>query len=404
VTRVSASYRSVFANGEFRTLFATQLLSVVGDQLARVALAVLVFERTGSPALTAVTYALTFVPDLLGGPLLGGLADRFPRRAVMVVCDLARAGLVALMALPGMPVWAVGVLLVGVQLFGAPFKAARAALLPAVLSGDRYLVADGLMNTTYQLGLLGGYTTGAPLVAWLGTGSALLADAATFVASAALIAAGLRPHPPAELPTRWTTVGSLRAGTRLVGRDRRLRALLGIACLSGFYAVPSGLALPYAAQIGASTAAVGLLLAADPLGSALGAAVLTRLVPHDLRLRLLGPLAVATSAVLLPTALAPGLWVTVVLWTACGLLSGHDAVTAAVFKLTVPAEQRGQAFGLASAALRAAQGFGIALAGLLAEATSPAVAVGLFALIGITAGTAAATAWRRALAAAEVVP
>src|SRR5829696_1856127 len=123
-----ATYGEVFAVAEFRALFAAQVLSVVGDQFARVALAVLVFDRTGSAGLAALTYALTFLPDLIGGPLLSGLADRMPRRRLMVICDLGRAVLLALMAVPGAPLWVLCVLLVAVQLLNSPFSAARAAM------------------------------------------------------------------------------------------------------------------------------------------------------------------------------------------------------------------------------------------------------------------------------------
>src|SRR5690348_9701371 len=98
-----ASFRSVFAVAEFRALWAAELFSVAGDQLARVALAVIVFARTNSAGLTAITYALTFVPALFGGVLLGGLGDRYPRRDVMVASDVVRGLLVALMALSGVP-------------------------------------------------------------------------------------------------------------------------------------------------------------------------------------------------------------------------------------------------------------------------------------------------------------
>ena len=96
-------YRDVFAVAEFRALWAAQVLSVGGDQLARVALTVLVYAHTGSALLAAVAYAASIAPQFLGGLLLSGLADRWPRRSVMIVCDLARAPLAALMAVPGMP-------------------------------------------------------------------------------------------------------------------------------------------------------------------------------------------------------------------------------------------------------------------------------------------------------------
>src|SRR5688572_20440400 len=98
-----ATYREVFAVAEFRHLWGAQTLSSLGDQLASVALAVLVYHRTHSALLTALTYALTYLPPIVGGPLLSGLADHFPRRRVMIVCDLARAALVGLMALEGTP-------------------------------------------------------------------------------------------------------------------------------------------------------------------------------------------------------------------------------------------------------------------------------------------------------------
>jgi hypothetical protein len=79
-----ASYREVFAVGEFRALFSAQALSYAGDQFAQVAIAILVYGRTHSAFLTALAY----LPPIAGGPLLSGLADLFPHRRVMIVCDL----------------------------------------------------------------------------------------------------------------------------------------------------------------------------------------------------------------------------------------------------------------------------------------------------------------------------
>src|SRR4051812_33531624 len=88
-------FRAAFGVAEFRVLWCASLTSIVGDQLARLALSIVVFQRTGSPAWTALTYALTMLPGLLSGVLLTGLADRYPRRTVMVCSDLLRAALVA---------------------------------------------------------------------------------------------------------------------------------------------------------------------------------------------------------------------------------------------------------------------------------------------------------------------
>src|SRR5262245_47552806 len=177
-----ATYREVFAIGEFRTLWLAQVLSYIGDQLAQVALAVLVYHRTGSPLLTAVTYALTYLPPILGGPVLSGLADVFPRRTVMVVCDLLRAALIALMAIKAMPFAGLCTLVFLAVLLGAPFSAARAALLPDVLPGDTYVAGSAINNITHQASQMLGFLAGGALVAVVGTREALGLDAATFAA------------------------------------------------------------------------------------------------------------------------------------------------------------------------------------------------------------------------------
>ena len=87
-----ATFRQVLAVPEFRALYAARLLSLVGDQMTRIALAVAVYSQSKSPLLSAATFASAFLPYLVAGPVLATLGDRFPRRQVMVVCDLLRAG------------------------------------------------------------------------------------------------------------------------------------------------------------------------------------------------------------------------------------------------------------------------------------------------------------------------
>jgi predicted MFS family arabinose efflux permease len=390
-------YRDVFAVRQFQALWLAHLQSRVGDQLARVALSVLVYDRTGSPAWTALTYAMTILPNLAGGALLAGYADRFSRRGVMVTADVLRAVLVAAMAVPGAPTPVTVGLLILVQLPFAPFSAARSAILPAILSGDRFVVGVAVLRTTDQFGLLAGIGAGAALVAAIGTHTTLVVDAATFAVSAVLLAVGVRAHEPRSGPDHsarsWWE--SLRHGFGLVVTDRRLRALVFLACVNGLYVVPEGVAVPYAALSHGGTAAVGWLLAAIPAGSIVGMLVLKAVRPGP-RLRLLAPLAVATCAVLVPTAWAPPLVLSVLLWAASGAFSAHDMVVQATFVRLVPDAMRGQAVGLAGAAMQTAQGVGIVAAGLLAEALSPGLVVGVAGGVGVFAAAGAALAWVRA--------
>ncbi|GAA0577313.1 MFS transporter [Kribbella sandramycini] len=392
----AASYGEVFGVGEFRWLWGAQLGSVVGDQLARVALAVLVFERTGSARWAAVSYALTFLPDVVGGPLLSGLADRYPRRRVMIWCDVGRAGLVAGMAVPGAPLWVLGVLLVLVQLLASPFQAARAALLPAILSGDKYVLASSVSNITAQAAQLAGFVTGGTLVAAFGAHNALLADAVTFGLSAAFLWLGVRERPlPTATEVRPGWWASVSAGARLVWGDRRLRYLVAMACVAGFYVSIEGLAAPYAASIGGGPAAVGLLLAANPAGQMVGMILLAR-TPPARRLTLMGPLAVGSCLPLIGCVTQPGLWVTVGLWLVSGLCASYQLAASAAFVLGVPDDQRGQAFGLARTALIVSQGIGVLAAGTAADRWAPPMVVAAVGGIGVLVAAGAAYGYANA--------
>jgi MFS family permease len=125
-----ATFRDVFAGAEFRALWSSAVLSTAGDRLALVALTLLVYDRTRSPLLAAVVYAAGYVPWVIGGLFLAELADRYPRRSVMVVCDAARAVLVGAMVLPHVPLMVLVALLFAVTMFAPPFESAKASVTP----------------------------------------------------------------------------------------------------------------------------------------------------------------------------------------------------------------------------------------------------------------------------------
>jgi len=181
--------------GEFRVMWAAQAISLLGNQLAQVALAILVYHRTHSAFLTALAYAFSYLPQIIAGPVLSGLADMFPRRAVMICFDLVRLPLVAAMAIPAIPFWALCVLVTGTTVSGVPFTAARSALLPDVLPGDRLALGSAIGNVTNQFSQVIGFAAGALIVAWLDPYRALLLDALTFAVSALLVWRGVTRRP-----------------------------------------------------------------------------------------------------------------------------------------------------------------------------------------------------------------
>lgn len=382
-----AGWREVFAVAEFRTLWLAQTQSRIGDQLARVALALLVYERTSSAGLTALVYALTLLPPLFTAPLLAGLADRYSRRTVMVAVDVARAALAGLMAVPGMPLPLLAALVIAMTCLQPLFAAARTATLPAVLTGDRFAVGLGIITATDGLAQIAGFTVGGLVVVWAGGPQvALAANAVTFLLSAALLRWGLRPHRPGTGAPGSSGAGRrpsgfALAGVRLVVGDRRLLGLVSLIWLFGLFLGPEALAAPYADQIGAGAAAVGLLMAADVIGSVIGAAFVTR-VRREWRDRLTVPLAVATGLPLVATVAGPPLPVTVLLWALSGLLATYMVLAQVSFTEELADEVRGRAIGFASAGLQTAQGAGVLLAGGLAELLPPSGAIAVCAAAG----------------------
>ena len=395
VNRSDPSVIAVFRVREFTSLWAAELFSIFGDQLARVALAVLVYGRTQSALWAAVVYALTFLPALVGGVLLSWLADRYRRRAVMVGADLARAALVAAMALPGLPLWALCGLLVVVVLLGSPFTAAQGALLPDVLPGDLYERGLAVRQMTSQAAQLVGFAGGGVLVAAISPGLALVGDAVTFLLSAALIRIGVANRPRATAAR--DAAGSVRAVITSIATDPRRRVLVLLAWLVGWYVVPEALAAPYADQLGAGPAVVGVLMAADPLGSVLGAWLFVRYVPAHHRARLVGVLAVGAGIPLVLCAFRPGLVLTFALWSLSGAAStAYLLQTQTGFVRATPDAERGRAIGVAASGIIAAQGLAVFVGGVLADLWDPATATAVAGATGALCSLACAVAWRRA--------
>ncbi len=389
-----ATYRSLFSERQFTALFIAQAISLTGDQLARVAIATLVFSETGSSFLTALVYAVTYLPWLVGGPLLGGLADRLPRRAVMVSCQLTSAVLVALMAVPGMPLVALASLLFVVILAESPFLSARASLLVDVLPDDRYVLASAMNQLTIQAAQVVGFAAGGALIRLIGPRDALLVNALSFLVSATLVRFGVRVHgaiASVQLGNSWER---MKTGAKVVFGDPRLRGLVLLGWLATFWVVPEGLAAPYAK--GDSTA-IGLLLASQPIGSVVGGVVLSRMVRPATRLEVMGWLAVMSCLPLVVFFTTPPLPLAVGLLVISGIGTTYNLPANAAFMQALPAERRGQAFGLVSAGLVAGQGISIALAGACAELTSPGVVIGVAGVLGVAAALSLSGAGRRFL-------
>lgn len=394
-----ATYRGLFAVKEYRFLYTAKAQSDFGDYLARVALTFLVFGRSHSPALAAAAYGITYFPWVLG-PLLAVLADRRPRRSVMIVCDLARALLYAAVALPDLPTPAAIALAFTAAGFSVPFDTSRSALMPEVLAGDRYTLASGLSSTTTQLAQLLGFAVGGVIVLAVHPAGALLIDAATFAASATLVTLGVRHRPAATVPSgkgMRSVVRDMGSGVRYVFSKPLLRACLALIWSSSLFVYAfEGQVAALVKQVGAGPRLAGLVLAAAPAGVALGSFALTRLVAPARRIRLVLPLALTACGVQIVLFAKPVPAICVAVFFVVGLAGVYSTILNPIFVRAVDPAYRGRAMGVAVAGINLAQGTAAVTAGVFARTLGAAHTVGLYGATGAAVTLlVGVTVWRR---------
>jgi MFS family permease len=383
---------AVLAVTEFRALWFAEAQSVFGDQLAKVALTILVYDRTGSALLAAVVYALTYLSALVGGLGLSQLADRFPRRRLMVVCTAAQAVLVGVMAIPGMPILVLCALVLAVGLAQAPALAAQNAVTREIFTDDElYLRSQDLRGITTNTLMLLGLGIGGLLVVGIGTTWALSINAVTFVVSSVLVHRFIKDRQVAgSKDDGWF------GAARWVFGNSRMRVLITLSWLVGFVVIPEGLVAPLADELNAPSAAIGWLLAADPLGFVVGTYVLSRYVGAQYRVKVVGVLATLSCAALIAFALEPGVGFALALLALAGAFGAYQITVSATFNTLVPNEIRGGAFGVIRTGLRVSQGIGVAVGGAVAQGIgSASKTIALAGVLGVAIAIPATVAWAR---------
>ncbi|MFI1185008.1 MFS transporter [Streptomyces californicus] len=363
-------YRAVFAVAEFRAVFAAHLFSLLGVVVSELALTVLVYDLTGSPLLSALTFALGLLPYLIGGTLFAGVADRYPARRVLVVCDLLCAACVAVMLVPATPVAGLLALRCLVAAIAPVFTGTRMAALTDILGeGDLFVLGRSLLRIVSQSAMLIGFGAGGVLLAVLSPRGAIAVTVATFLASAALLRFGTRDRPARSGDGGGgTLLKESLSGARLILGDRRVRALMLLFWVPPMFVVaPEALAAPYADAIGLPSAALGLLLCSMAVGH-IGAELFvgSALSPRN-RSRIVLPVAAVGLLPLVVYAVRPGLPLAVAALALAGAGAAYVIGLDQWFVDAVPQELRGRAMTLLTAGLMTVQGLGMALAGLAAE-------------------------------------
>jgi MFS family permease len=393
------TFSEIFAVGEYSVLFSATQLSWIGDYMARAAVMAIVFIQTGSIALAAAAFAITYAPWVLGGPFLATLAERLRYRKVMVVCDLLRALMIALVALPGMPLPAMLALVFGVAMLAPPAQAARSAVMPLVLTGERVVLGIAVSAASGQATQVIGYMAGA-LIAGINPRVALLINAGTFLTSAVILQFGLRDRPPAmRAEDRSNLLRETGEGFRVVFGTPALRVIAVIVFASVLWVIiPEGLAIGWAEHLaddaGRRGIYQGLIMVSNPLGVVFGGLVISRLLRPSMRRRLVPVFAVLAPLSLVPALADPGIASVVAMVTISGLvMAGMVPTLNGVFVQILRHGYRARAFGVMNSGVQVIQGVAVFLAGLLTEWWPLHQVVGMWAVAGVIVMSLLATRW-----------
>ncbi len=387
----------------FRWYWTSQLVSGVGTWAQAVAQSWLVLEITHSAVVLGMVTMLQFLP-LLIFPLLGGvIADRLPRRRLLMATQgaaLVQALILGTLVATGtVQLWEVAVLALLLGLTNAFNNPAAQAFVPELVGTD--LVADAVAINSIQFNLarmLGG-AVGGLAVAWWGIGGALFLNAASYVPAVAVLAIIRPAHAVARRRSDVRLRGELAEGLRYAFGTppvRRVVALFGVVGLLGFN---WQVALPLlAVALHGGVTAFGTLMSALGAGSLIAGVVLARdRRPSDRRLAL-GGLALGGLLVLLGVSSSYG--VTLALMVAAGFAGVVAAINAnTLLQLRTPDALRGRVMSLYVLLMGGTTPVGALLLGAIAGGWGIQVGLLVFGIVTLLAigtiqaraGTASAT-------------
>jgi MFS family permease len=173
----------------FRSLWLAQVISLTGDWFNTIASVIIVNRYSASGLAVGSLFLARALPPFLLSPIAGVIADRFDRRKVLIVSDVLRAAIVLGFLLVDRPerLWLLYVLTVLQFSVSAFFEPARAALVPALVETNELLTANTLSSITWSAMLALGGAIGGLTASLFGVRVSLIVDAASFLASAALV-------------------------------------------------------------------------------------------------------------------------------------------------------------------------------------------------------------------------
>lgn len=360
--------RGLFGVPSFRRLFGAQTVSRWGDTFNQVALVILVFELTGSGLRVAGTVAFEVVPVILLAPVAGAVADRLPKRRVMIAADLARAALMLVLVAGPHHLALVYAAAFGLAAGSVFFNPAASALLPALVEEGRLVSANSVLWTAAVVSQIALAPAAGLLVASLGARSAFAVNGASFLLSALLLR-GVPPDAPSPDRGRWRT--QILEGATLVRRHALVRLLATVQLLASLSAgATSALLIVLAGRrLGLGPSGFGLLLSAIGVGAAAGPLLLRAAGRRSASLpwlfgayALRGAVDLVLAATRQPAVAAGAL-------AAYGIgTSGGTVMYQTTMQSRLPASIRGRAFAILDVVWQSGRLASLAAGGIVADA------------------------------------
>lgn len=376
-SRPAGSPLKPFRHRNFALMWSGGLVSIIGSWMQTVAIGALVISHTGKALWAVLVAAGAFLPIGLLSPVGGALADRLPRRAVLVAGNLVAAAVALVIAgLVSSGRDSPGLLLLLVTVQGCvsaligPFLQ---AILPDLVPRDEFLAAVSLNSAQFNLGRVIGPALAGIAVAAFGYPVAFVANAASFLA-VVIALVFVRLTPPAGAKDGETLRSSLVRGYRAARGEPACWSAICLIALVAVLASPFIALVPAVAHrlshggARAVASATALLTTAQGIGAVTGALLMAPLAHRFGRETVL-----RTAMFLLPPVLviydfAPAIgWATAALFLVglvyIGVLSGLSTTV----QLRAPTEFRGRILGIYLVALGVAYPLGSLVQGPIAD-------------------------------------
>ncbi|GAA1584754.1 MFS transporter [Kribbella sancticallisti] len=390
----------------FRLLVCGLFVSSTGGWIQRIAQDWLVLTLTGSATAVGITTALQFLPTLLLGLYGGVIADRFPKRKVLLVTQAtmgAGAGILAVLAFAGqVQVWQVYAMALFLGLATAVDNPTRQSFVTELVGKERVRNAISMVSSTFQLGSMIGPALGGVLLGTIGTGWAFAVNAVTFFGSISALLMMRESEMPGLHAARRAGAGlrirdGLRDGLRYATHEPAVRWAIALVGIYGMFAISLPVTLTAFADRVFHTGAsgYGMLNSVVAVGALTGALLSARRV-RPTRLRNLVGIASLLTVTQVLAAVQPSLWTFIPVLSAMGMATLMFLTAAqSMVQLTTPDGLRGRVSGIYNLVFIGGGAIGGPLVGAIAQHWGARTSLMLSGLVPAVATIAIALRLRR---------